>query len=131
MKVFNLSGQSCKMDVRSSQYPMRSEESCKSKLQFSCGKFLKQKYPYDVILEEVPVPGEKLFLDFFLPSRKIIIEIDGAQHGEFNKFFHKTQANFKNAENRDSLKEKWAAMNSFIFVRVSSLEELESIFNES
>ncbi len=45
-------------------------------------------------------------VDFYLPRDKIAIEVQGQQHYEYSKFFHKTISNFKKAQERDRRKLK-------------------------
>lgn len=125
MKIIGIDGKEHKMDIRQSQYKMRSESACKSKLQFECGQIIKKVYPFDMILEEVPLPSTNLRADFFIPSRKIMFEIQGGQHEEYTPFFHKNKKEFRNSQDRDSLKRVWAEMNNIKFIEVSSIEELK------
>lgn len=58
----------------------------------------------------------QLFFDFILPELKILIEVQGQQHYTFNKFFHGTEDNFKNAMFRDRLKTEYVASTPFKLV---------------
>ena len=42
--------------------------------------------------------------DFYLPTEKIAIEVQGPQHYEYNKFFHKKRSEFTKAQERDRQK---------------------------
>lgn len=84
-----------------------------------CRALLKKIYPFDIVLEEVPVPGENLFLDFFIPLRKAVIEVQGAQHTEFVPFFHKSKTGFANSQKRDNRKKQWAEINNFKLIELS------------
>ena len=64
-----------------------------SKLHNKAKKTIEEFYPYDTILEEVVLPGSKdqfgsrnLRADMFLPSRRILVEVHGEQHYNFNNF---------------------------------------------
>lgn len=70
------------------------------------------------ILEEVGVPGEHLFLDFFIPLHKLIVEFNGSQHFSYSSFFYKDKDNFQKAKTRDSRKAQWAALNGFNFIEL-------------
>ena len=66
----------------------------RSNLHLTARKLLKELFPYDTILEEVPLPGSnkpsrpsKLFADFFVPAYNLIVEVHGRQHFEFVSFF--------------------------------------------
>jgi len=130
MIVFQgLDNKTYKLDVRESKYPLRSIEGCKSKLQFECGQLIKNKFPLTPLLEEVRIPNHNLIFDFFLPTFKIAFEIDGNQHKEYIPFFHKSKRNFIQSQYRDDDKERLCQINNWEFIRVSSLEELETRLN--
>lgn len=129
MKTIGIDGKIYQMDIRPSVYGMRTEQGCKSKFQYECGQIIKSQYPFDIILEEVNIPGINLKIDFFIPTRKIMFEIQGEQHGEFNKFFHKTKQAFRNSQDRDSLKKQWAEINNIKYIEVFSIDQLKDIIN--
>lgn len=90
----------------------------KSKFQTNIGKELKKEYPLDNIYTEVYVPIEKFYLDFFIPSRSLVIECQGRQHKEHIKFFHKTKIAFREQQNRDLRKIDWCLLNNFKLVEI-------------
>ena len=124
LKTIGLDGKVYKMDISPSNFPMRTEGSCKSKFQFACGKVLKEKFPCHAILEEVSVPGHRFFLDFFIPAYKLVIEAHGAQHDKYTPYFHKSLSGFKAAQQRDGDKKEWVISNGFEFMEVRTEEEL-------
>ena len=42
-------------------------------------KLLRSLYPTQRVLEEVPLPGVRLFADFYIPTRNAVIEVHGRQ----------------------------------------------------
>ena|SRR5688572_7942519 len=89
-----------------------------------CRKLLKQLFPFDKILEEVPLPGSGgLAADFVILQRKLIVEVHGEQHYNFIPHFHGNRAGFLRAKNNDSIKESWAEINN---LRLVSLPHYES-----
>jgi len=90
----------------------------RSSLHIRCRELLRQMYPTQPVLEEVPIPGERLFCDFYLPMRKVVIECHGQQHDVFTPHFHKTKAEFRVSQNRDRRKIEWCHMNN---IRVAVL----------
>jgi hypothetical protein len=124
MKFIGLDGKEYHLDVRRSQFPMRSEAGCKSKIQYRCGQLIKKKFNLDPILEEVSLSGHKLSFDFFIPTHKIAFEIDGSQHQEYNTFFYKNKREFLNAQKRDDDKQQICDANGWTLIRVASEEEL-------
>jgi hypothetical protein len=129
MKVKGLDGKDHNMDIRPSQHPMRTREASKSNIQYECGQLIKNKFPLDVILEEIPIPGLKLYIDFFLPTKKLAFEIQGKQHSKYSEFFHGSMKGFKRSLERDKNKAEWCRINSITLVTVDSLEELSQVLN--
>jgi len=130
MKLFGTNLQPIKADLKQSSFPMRSEDLCKSKIQYSCGCLLRTRFPFDAILEEWFVPEEHLYIDFFLPNRKLAIEVDGGQHDKYTPFFHGSPQGFAAAQARDSAKNYFCKINNITLIRVKSLEELEACLNQ-
>lgn len=79
---------------------------------------LKDEFPTDSILEEVPLPGTKLLCDFFLPIHRLMIEVQGRQHFEFVKHFHGTMKGFLEAKQRDAVKAEWCAINNITLIEL-------------
>jgi len=122
MKVLDLSG---KLHVLSMNFPMKAESVCRSKLQYECGQKLLRKYPMTVILEDVSIPGEHLYLDFLIPNRRLAFEIQGLQHDKFVSFFHKTKGGFFKSQDRDDRKQKWCDLNNIELIKISKIEDLD------
>ena len=79
--------------------------------------------PGVVIFEEVTLPGCGLYLDIFLPSISLAVEVHGRQHYEFVPFFHKTKADFLLARKRDRDKLEWCNLNDVTLVTLPHDEE--------
>ncbi len=123
MWLQQLSGREFNLDIRPSQHPMKSEGACRSKIQFQVGQRLKELYPRDVILEEVYLP-DGFYLDFFIPSRRIAIEVQGRQHDEFVPHFHGSKADFFKSKVRDNNKAKWCQINEIELKAITAVDEL-------
>lgn len=130
MKLRNLSGKQIVIETKPSEFPMRSKESCRSNIQFECGQLIKQAYPNDPILEDVPIPTEKFYFDFWLPRRKIAFEIQGEQHGNYVPFFHGSRGNFLKAKERDFRKVNFCQINEITLHLIDSLDQLRELLNE-
>lgn len=130
MKFIGLNGKEYRLDTRRSSYPMRTEAASPSKIQFACAQLLRRKFPVSTILEEVTLPGHKLRLDFFIPDLKLVVEINGTQHTEFNTFFYKTRRAFLDAQARDSSKAEICEMNNWTLITVESPEDLSLILKD-
>lgn len=71
-------------------------------------------FPTLQILEEVPIPlrkSETLYLDFYLPLKKLCIEVHGEQHYKFIGFYHNNILSFLKSQKRDRDKEEWCSIN--------------------
>lgn len=90
----------------------------RSKYHIKCREILRELFPLESILEEVPVPGEGLYLDFYIPGKHLIIEVNGEQHSEYSSFFHSTKANFYTAKKNDRKKIDWALANNLKIIIV-------------
>lgn len=85
----------------------------RSSLHLRCRELLRQMYPTQSILEEVPIPGERLTCDFYLPMRKVVVECHGEQHYKFVPHFHGDRIAFAFSLKRDQRKVDWCHDNNF------------------
>lgn len=91
-------------------------------------EMLNELYPTLRILEEVEIEVKRaktLYLDFYIPTYNIAIEIDGAHHRELVPFFSKNQVGFVGQQTNDSLKQKWCEFNNISFIRLQDNETKE------
>jgi len=79
---------------------------------------LKEAFPFVKIVEEhfVVYDNQKLFVDFYLPSYLIAVEVHGRQHDEFVPHFHGNAEGWRKHKQRDRTKEEWAAVNDITYV---------------
>lgn len=73
-----------------------------------------ERVVYNILIKEkIPFEREKQFkdcyngyyrYDYYLPLQNIIIELNGIQHYEYIKIFHKKHADFTKAKERDRRK---------------------------
>lgn len=82
-------------------------------------RIINELYPCCRFYEEVPIilqiSGRKkseVYLDFYLPSRSLAVEIQGEQHYKFNSFFYKSKLDFLKAQQRDRNKVIWCELNN-------------------
>ena len=80
----------------------------RSKLHILARKLLREQFPYDTILEEVPLVGSHkpsrkstLYVDFLIPSYSLAVEVHGRQHFEFVAHFHGNRQGFRKSKARD------------------------------
>jgi hypothetical protein len=80
-------------------------------------------FPFDRIYEEVNLPGSAvkgrnstLTADFYIPTRHIMIEVNGIQHTEYTHFFHKNKMAFFKGKARDVSKKRWCELNDVTLI---------------
>jgi hypothetical protein len=105
----------------------------RSKVQKQVKKFLKDYWSKCIVYEEFPVYGSRMSVDILNATKKIAVEVQGRQHDEYNKFFHKNKMNFLYSMERDFNKKKWLEENGFELVEILELEAAnlnEEFFSE-
>ena len=120
MPIFtNLAGTKM-IKVPASKYKIAWDKAVASNFQFSVKQFLKQYWQYDIgVFEEFRIPGSKLRCDILNNQKKIAVEASGAQHFEYNKFFHGgSEMNFLGSIKRDDSKRLWLERNSFKMIEL-------------
>ena len=119
MKILGLDGKEHKWTLESA----KREDNTRSKLHLRARDVIKSIFTYDKIYEEVTLPGSRkstrlslLYADFYLPLRKLIVEVNGSQHDNYTHFFHKDKLTFFKAKARDIDKKNWCELNSITIV---------------
>jgi hypothetical protein len=98
-----------------------------------CREILKEFYPLDQILEELFLPGAEsnLYLDFYLPLRRLAVEVDGVQHGKYIKHFNNyDKMNYYKSIKRDKQKTEWCQINEITLIRVLAEEGIDEWRNK-
>jgi len=116
MEIKLTNGDRAKLNLKDNRFNRDSES--KSIFQKRIGLELIQKYPYDLIFQEVYIPVENLVLDFFIPSLQLVIECQGRQHEHHTQFFHPTKKDFHNQQDRDRRKREWCLINNFKLIEI-------------
>jgi len=111
MKVVDFNGKSCNWPPPGYEVAL-DDIRPRSELHIRCRSLLRTLYPTQPVLEEVPIPGLGLFIDFYLPMRKLAIECNGKQHDTYVPHFHGTKMNFVASQQRDKRKAEWCQMNN-------------------
>ena len=92
----------------------------------------------------VPFIREKTFkdlkhgylrFDFYLPQKEVCYELDGFQHFEYTKFFHKKRSDFTKAQERDRIKNSYCLAHKIPLYRIpyweiDNLNCIEDLFQE-
>lgn len=125
MRLLDVNGNVVNVDVRESKHPLRAKS--KSYLQKQVGLALKELIINEPILEEFPVPGSRMSVDFFVPKRQTVIEVNGPAHYTHVPIFHgdkKVSNKFAGQVKRDIKKEQWAEINGFRFITIDKEEDM-------
>tara|TARA_Y100000310_G_scaffold314293_1_gene363524 strand:- start:503 stop:913 length:411 start_codon:yes stop_codon:yes gene_type:complete len=120
MRLYNIQGRLQARKV--SKYLIKWNKKSRSKIQFKVKQFLKPYWKNQIVYEEFPVYGSRMTVDIVNATKKIAIEVQGRQHKEFNKFFHKTRGNYLESIKRDYIKREWLEKNDFILIEVEEKE---------
>jgi len=102
-----------------------------SKLQEKTAQLLNYHFPYLKIYENHRpkwlrgVDLEVLELDFYIPERKLAVEVQGKQHYEFVPYFHNTYEDFKKQIERDQIKKDLCYGKKITLVEIANEFELD------
>lgn len=104
----------------------------KSSFHLKARELLSGLFPTLQLLEEVSIPlrkGETLYLDFYLPLKKMCVEVHGEQHYKFVPFYHSNMLSFLKAQKRDREKAEWCNINNIRYVTLPHFENNEQWMN--
>lgn len=125
MRLFNINGRLQKKSV--SKYLINWNKKSRSKVQFKTKKFLEPFWKGQIVYEEFPVYGSRMTVDILNATKKLAIEVQGKQHGEFNKFFHNnSRLKYLEGIKRDIKKAEWLESNGFILLEIEE-DEVKSL----
>lgn len=117
MRLYSITGKLISKNV--SKYRVDWNSKSMSNLQFEIKQFLRQHWKNHIVYEEFPVYGTRMKVDFINATRKIAVEVNGAQHSSFNKFFHNnSRAKYLSSIRRDYEKYEWLMKNEFKFIEL-------------
>ena len=121
MRLFNINGRLQKKSV--SKYLINWNKKSRSKVQFKTKKFLEPFWKGHIVYEEFPVYGSRMTVDILNATKKLAVEVQGKQHGEFNKFFHSnSRLKYLEGIKRDIKKAEWLENNGFILLEIEENE---------
>lgn len=130
MNLLSTNGKVHKIDLRPSKWPRRSKEACKSELQWGVSCLLTENWPNELVLEEFYIPGDGLYVDFFMPRSMVAIEVHGQQHYAYNAHFHGSRQKFVESQQRDSRKKEWCQVNGITLVEIAFNEKQDNILGK-
>ena len=125
MRLYNIHGRLQKRSV--AKYLINWNKKSRSKIQFRVKKFLEPFWKAHVVYEEFPVYGSRMSVDILNATKKLAIEVQGKQHSEFNKFFHKnSRLKYLESIKRDIKKAEWLENNGYTLIEIEE-HEVESL----
>jgi very-short-patch-repair endonuclease len=117
LKLYDVYGRARSRKV--TKYLIDWDKKSRSKLQFNVKQFLRNHWKNHIVYEEFPVYGTRLKVDIVNMTKKIAIEVQGAQHETFNKFFHdNSRAKYLASIKRDAKKAEWLERNDFVIMYI-------------
>ena len=116
MKVKGFDG---KLYTLKCQQELLPDDQCSS-WHLKARQLIHEIFPLDTVLEEIKIPDADLWFDFVILLRKVVFEVQGSQHYEYNKHFHNTIGKFYKSKQRDSLKKKWCEINGFKLIELDT-----------
>ena len=127
MILLDMNGKKVKANINTRLFS--SEAQSRSMFQHAAGEELIKRFPLESVLEEWTIPGSKMSLDFFIPTRMIAIEVQGEQHEKFSPFFHGSRYKFVMQQNRDYYKKEWCEKNNITLIFINDKKEIGKIAN--
>ena len=126
MTILDINGEITKVSIKESDWPRRNKNGTREK---KIREVLDEHFPFDIILEQFVVPGTRLTVDFYIPKKKMVVEVQGAQHFEYTSFFHgqKNKMKFVKQQIRDQQKASWCDLNGFRLIEIFPKETEEEI----
>ena len=130
MKFFDASGRSRNLK-NAKKYLIDWDKPSRSKFQTSVKEFLRPYWKNDIVFEEFRVVGSRLTLDFYNANKKIAVEVQGAQHTKYVKFFHKNRLKYSEQLKRDEKKLEFCKANNIKLAEIYPQDEINaSLFGD-
>lgn len=112
MRLYDIKGRLVNKSV--TKYRIKWDGECRSNFQYEVKQFFKKFWYGQICYEEFPVYGTRMKVDLINMTKRIAVEVQGAQHEQFNKFFHNnSRANYLKSITRDHDKIVWLENNNF------------------
>lgn len=100
----------------------------KSSLHLAARELIISVFPTLQVLEEVPIPlrrSDNLYLDFYLPLKRVCLEVHGEQHYKFVPFYHSNMLAFLKSQKRDREKQEWCSINGIEYISLPYNENID------
>ena len=113
------------------KYLIAWDKPSRSKFQSRVKEFLRVYWQNDIVFEEFRVVGTRLTLDFYNANKKIAVEVQGAQHTKYVKFFHKNKFKYSDQLKRDEKKLQFCENNKIKLAEVYPQDKITaSLFDD-
>ena len=130
MKFFDASGRSRNLK-NAKKYLIDWDKPSRSKFQTCVKEFLRPYWKNDIVFEEFRVVGSRLTLDFYNANKKIAVEVQGAQHTKYVKFFHKNRLKYSEQLKRDEKKLEFCKANNIKLAEIYPQDKINaSLFGD-
>lgn len=89
-------------------------------------KIIKNIFVGNRIYEELPIyigDNQTLYVDFYLPTYNVMVEVHGQQHYEYNSHFYKNKIEWLKAVERDNRKAEWCQLNNIKLITLKYNEQ--------
>jgi len=98
--------------IRARDYAIDWEKDGASKLEVRFRDLIYPKWKDSIVLFQFRIPGSLMRLDFLNCNKRLVVEIHGPQHENFNKHFHNnSRINYLESIKRDAMKWEWCNQN--------------------
>jgi very-short-patch-repair endonuclease len=128
MRVKDLTGRLYIWNISGHTITNANDREVRSELHLKARQLLKETFPTHTICEEVPIDinrYSKVFLDFYLPLKKLAIEVQGEQHFKYTPFFHYNVQSFIKQQQRDNKKKAWCSINNITLIEFPYNQTIE------
>ena len=130
MKFLDASGKHRNLK-NAKKYLIDWDKPSRSKFQTHVKEFLRPYWKSDIVFEEFRVVGSRLTLDFYNANKKIAVEVQGAQHIRYVKFFHKSRLKYSDQLKRDEKKLDFCKANNIKLAEIYPQDEINaSLFGD-
>jgi hypothetical protein len=100
------------------KYLIQWDGKSRSKMQFKAKQFLKKYWKDHVVFEEFPLVGTRMTFDFYNANKKVMVEVQGAQHTKFTPFFHNKRGDFVAQIRKDQQKLDFCKLNKIKLIEI-------------
>lgn len=114
---------------QATKYLIDWDKKTRSKFQDSVKQFLRPYWKRDQVFEELRIVGTMCTFDLYNATTRVVCEIQGSQHSQYNKFFHRgSKMNFVSQIKRDLDKHEFCRLNNITLVEILPKDILSEEF---